>query len=155
MQNTMGMSEKDTTAPATPFPELFVDDDIEVSRLKKGPANIAEPPFVTVARDYPRVANAIEMTWGHRELDSYLQRLIVADRGDRAGFPKPVLAALLNIYQQHAAQFNFPHSADTWSQSESSKDVTSMGFPRAENVWDDDPMAKHTHREGKKNFRRN
>lgn len=77
-----------------------------------------EPPFFIVARLFPRIAAAIELMWGNRELDGYLHRLIMADRGDRAGFPMDVLAALLKLHNQHSARFNFQTLEDAWAQED-------------------------------------
>jgi hypothetical protein len=116
-----------SSVPEGGFPELFFDDEIAPARVTaRKPAE--EPPFITVERDYPRVAKSIELLWGHVELDQYLQKLIIADRGDREGFPKPVLGALLKLYKQHSSQFNFARETDAWAH---------------------DPLAKHTHRENR------
>jgi hypothetical protein len=97
------------TWASTKFPDLLADKVIkpapEINRQAE-----EEHPFILIERGYPRVAKAIEMTWGHRELDDYLQKLIVADRGDREGFPKPVMAALMKLSKQHSSQFHFAPS---------------------------------------------
>jgi hypothetical protein len=73
---------------------------------------VEEPPFVVIAREHPRVAKAIELTWGHPELDDYLQKLIVADRGGREGFSRPTMSALMQLSQQHSEKFRFGPSID-------------------------------------------
>jgi hypothetical protein len=128
----------EATSPLA-FPELFLHEEVESVPVKavtiapaitlsiaKTVARAEEPPFVTVKKGYPRIAEAIETTWGHRELDDYLQRLIVTNRGEREGFPGPVLAALMKLSGQHALQFSFDRPGDMWSR---------------------DPMAKHAHRD--------
>jgi hypothetical protein len=77
-----------------------------------------EPPLFVITRLFPRIAAAIELMWGNRELDGYMTKLILADRGDRAGFPKEVLAALLKLHNQHAAQFQFGRPEDEWAQED-------------------------------------
>jgi len=104
-------SERNTSHQA--FPELFA-----VAQTGPPPEKDAEePPFVTIERDYKRVANAIELMWGSKELDVYLQKLMLDDRGGRAGFPERVLAAIIKLYDQHTAQFKFTKTGhgDTWS----------------------------------------
>lgn len=82
------------------------------------------PPLVVVRRQFPRIASAVELMWGDRALDGYLQKLILSDRGDRDGFPKDVLAALLKLYDQHNDRFHFqaPEDSqafeDNWSQED-------------------------------------
>jgi hypothetical protein len=96
---------KNTWANAN-FPELIADKVFKPAPDISREAG-EEHPFIVIERGYPRVAKAIEMTWGHRELDDYLQKLIVADRGGREGFPKPVMVALMQLSKQHSAQFHF------------------------------------------------
>ncbi|MHB1235955.1 MAG: hypothetical protein ACYCY7_00180 [Gallionella sp.] len=40
--------------------------------------------------------------WGYVELQKYLSNIILDERGDRDGFPKPVLDALVEIHRRHA-----------------------------------------------------
>ena len=47
------------------------------------------------------------MLWGNFELDEYLNRLILAGREDREGFPREVMAALMKLHRQHSVQFMF------------------------------------------------
>ncbi len=82
------------------------------------PSDEAEPPFFIVARQFPRIAAAIELMWGNRELDEYLHKMIMTDRGDRAGFPKEVIAALLKLHNQHVARFRFMSREDAWAQED-------------------------------------
>lgn len=77
-----------------------------------------EPPFFIIARLFPRIAEAIKLMWGERDLDDYLKKLIMADRTERAGFPKEVLAALLKLYNQHVMQFNFTSPLRMWAQED-------------------------------------
>ena len=108
------MSTNDTrTAEQIPFPELHGDD--EIGRPVRKAAPVEQHPFIVIQRDFPRVAEAIEMMWGSPELDNYFEKLIVADRGDREGFPKPVLAALLSLFRQHTNRFRFARPGDKWS----------------------------------------
>jgi hypothetical protein len=116
-----------SSLPDGRFPELFFDEDVAPARVSAR-KSVEEAPFITIERDYPRVAKSIELLWGHVELDQYLQKLIIADRGDREGFPKTALVALLKLYKQHASQF---------------------GFSRASDEWAHDPLAKHAHRENR------
>lgn len=51
---------------------------------------------------YPRIAEAIELTWGTMECDAYLNKLILDERGDRQGFPVAVLGALLQLSMAHS-----------------------------------------------------
>ena len=74
-----------------------------------------EPPFITIERNFPRIAQSIELLWGNRELDEYLKNLILADRAGREGFPAETLTALLKLHNQHVAQFAFPSADEGWA----------------------------------------
>lgn len=74
-----------------------------------------EPPLSTIERDFPRIAAAIKLMWGNRELDEYLDRLIVSDREGRVGFQLAVFEALLKLTQQHKLLFNFQREEDAVS----------------------------------------
>lgn len=60
-----------------------------------------------VRERFPRIAEMIEQLWGSRALDEYLVNLVICDRDSRAGFPPPVLEALLKISRLHALTFQF------------------------------------------------
>lgn len=75
-----------------------------------------EPPLVTIKRLFPRIGKSIEFMWGNRELDEYLNKLILADREGREGFPAEVLGALLKLHNQHVAQFGFLTAEETWAR---------------------------------------
>ena len=74
-----------------------------------------EPPLFIIRRQFPRIASAIELMWGDRDLDGYMHKLILADRTDREGFPAPVLLALLKLHNQHVRQFKFGSPEDAWA----------------------------------------
>jgi len=107
------MRHNDGKTPET-FPTLFGVDEIQVP-TETTPQE-EEYPFVTVKQTYPRIAAAIELMWGSKELEVYLDRLILDDRGGRAGFPPQVMEALLKLHKQHTLRFKFARTADIWSQ---------------------------------------
>jgi hypothetical protein len=75
------------------------------------------PPLFIIREHYPRIATAIELQWGTREMDFYFSNLIIDDRRDRAGFPREVLAAILKLSADHARRFQFDKKepmADQW-----------------------------------------
>jgi hypothetical protein len=55
-----------------------------------------------VWEQFPRIGEKISLMWGYVELQEYLSAIILDERGGRLGFPKPVLAALLEIHRRHA-----------------------------------------------------
>jgi hypothetical protein len=100
-----------------------------VPEAKPAPAD-EEPPLFIVRRQFPRIAEAIELMWGERELDGYLNKLILADRSDREGFPKPMLQALLKLHNQHTSQFHFRSREDEWAVEDRVDRVKGLPYPR-------------------------
>ena len=50
-----------------------------------------------------RIAEAIDLTWGHNECDAYLSKLIISDRDNRVGFEPEVFNMLLRLQKLHTA----------------------------------------------------
>lgn len=81
--------------------------EIKISVPKAPPPALAMPPgfpphLSIIWEQYPRIGEKISMMWGYVELQKYLSTIILDERGGRLGFPKPVLAALLEIHTRHA-----------------------------------------------------
>ena len=116
------MSISDPTTPADKtglsFPSLedsplWADDFVPPSEPKREET----PPLFIIREQYPRIAKAIELMWGTREMDTYFSRLIVNERNDRAGFPRDVMAAILKLSADHAKRFKFDQQEimnDSW-----------------------------------------
>lgn len=61
------------------------------------------PPHLSIIwEQYPRIGEKISVMWGYVELQNYLSTIILDERGDRQGFPKSVLAALMEVHKRHA-----------------------------------------------------
>jgi len=71
------------------FPELDLSEPVEVRK----PASRIEAR--AAVEDMPRICEAILTLWGANDLDQYLNRLIIDDRGTRAGFSPEVMEELL------------------------------------------------------------
>lgn len=109
-----------------PFPSLddsplWADDFTPPREAERRPVDT--PPLVVIREHYPRIAKAIELMWGTREMDAYFSRLVVDDRNGRAGFPAPVLAAILKLSADHARRFGFEaaNAGDAWGNARLSK----------------------------------
>jgi hypothetical protein len=110
-------------------PRLFDSQELEALRLaRKGAESPQAPqllhPLPIVEATFPRIAAHIIALWGSPECDRYLDRLIVDDRGNRAGFPPAVMAALLELSRQHQARFGFGPAEIQWVDDPLSKDRT-------------------------------
>ena len=95
---------------------LWADDFMPPAEIKKEET----PPLFIIRDKSPRIARAIELMWGTREMDVYFNRLVVNDDNDRIrreGFPREVMAAILKLSADHARRFKFKHKeakADAW-----------------------------------------
>ena len=65
------------------------------------PTDIA-PDVALILEHYPGIGEKIRQTWGSIELQRYLTRIIIDERGGRQGFPPPVASAMLRIYTDHS-----------------------------------------------------
>lgn len=80
----------------------------------KLPENIS-PDIKLILEQFPRIGNRILLLWGTVELQNYLHTLIIDERGDRQGFPPPVIEAILQIYKDHEKLIP-DDDKDTWDK---------------------------------------
>jgi hypothetical protein len=52
---------------------------------------------------FARIATQITLLWGYPEMDTFFSKLWIDDRGNRAGFPKPVMEDLMLLASLHQA----------------------------------------------------
>jgi hypothetical protein len=67
---------------------------------------------------YPRIAEGIVLQWGHPQLDQYVDRILIDERGDRQGFPETVVSELLFLQQVHDTLLNlkdWPDAKSVWA----------------------------------------
>jgi hypothetical protein len=90
------------------FPPLLSDAEIEAGRKPRpGSGPPAYDPWPPLEARFPRIAKTVRERWGTCELDGYLDRLLIDDRGNRDGFPPEVVEALLALSHRHIEQFRF------------------------------------------------
>ena len=70
---------------------------------------------------FDRIAKAIATLWGDKACDEYLDKLVMDDRGNRQGFPKEVLSALMKLSVTHHQKFAHK-SNDIWTSVPSHKE---------------------------------
>jgi hypothetical protein len=63
--------------------------------------NAVQPDVIIIGELYPNISNKIAALWGSVQLHKYLNQVIIDDRGNRQGFPQPIISALMRIYQHH------------------------------------------------------
>ena len=56
---------------------------------------------------FPRILEKIIVLWGNRELDPFLTKLMVDERGDREGFPSDVMSELMFLSTLHNVAYPF------------------------------------------------
>lgn len=69
---------------------------------------------------FQRIADGISTLWGDKACDEYLNRLVMDDRGNRKGFPKEVLSAIMKLSVEHYQKFA-DKSNDIWTSVPSHK----------------------------------
>src|SRR5687768_3904802 len=82
------------------------------------PQTRAEEALSVVHGSFPRIANSISNLWGKVEFDVYMEKLLIDERGGRAGFPLDIADALLRLSRMHAESFGFGRPDDVWINSE-------------------------------------
>jgi hypothetical protein len=99
------------------FPPLLSDEEIDRLVVRKPEAPPPRPaPLDVVRASFPRIAERIAHLWGAPQLDGYLRELLIDSRGNRQGFPPHIVAALLEISEQHQRQFGFAGPpAEDWA----------------------------------------
>ena len=107
------------------FPPIFAEDEVDRVLPKREVSHgDARPPAsdeqltaeaVAMLKSlFPRIHDRLGATWGSRQCEAYLDRLILDDRGDRDGFPPNVLTALLVLQRVHAKEFGSFKRRDPW-----------------------------------------
>lgn len=107
------------------FPNLFSGDELEgripasdVVRVPSAPEPSDQDLAVMAAErlrnSFPRIHDQIGTVWGSAACEDYLDKLILDDRGDRAGFPPPVMEALLILQRLHYKQFGSFRPTQPW-----------------------------------------
>ena len=91
-------------------------EDAFAARPVRAPRAVERAPRMlrlrcSLEEGHPSIARKIEATWRSPECRDFLQKLIISDRGDRAGFDPAVMSELLFLGEILDA----PVSADTWS----------------------------------------
>jgi hypothetical protein len=118
--------QKVVRAPVSPNPDASVAEEVQRRKRKGTPANevlkstfkwaAALPPKVrplALMRRFPRIANQLAAVWSETpSIRSYLDGLLVDDRGHRQGFPQDVLSELLSLRLYHASLH--PQELSVW-----------------------------------------
>ena len=99
--------------PKEPFdalPDLsLLDEKVDP---KKGPAQKLE--VRSALEDYPRICARVQQLWGTAECEGYLNTLVIDTRGNRQGFPPPMMEELLYLGRLARALVIINIGGDLW-----------------------------------------
>ena len=80
----------------------------------KSDEELAEDALVLLKSDFPRIYASLTVLWGTRQSETFLDGLILDDRGNRQGFPPTAMSALLALQRVHYQQFGTFKRVDPW-----------------------------------------
>ena len=123
-----GMASQQDSKDALKFPDILSVDEVDrrvpASDIKQTTldpkADDRERALVAAERlhaAFPRIHDQIRALWGTAACEDYLDKLVFDERGDRAGFPPPVLEAILILQRIHFKQFGSFRPATPWDVS--------------------------------------
>lgn len=102
-------------------PDLGPMVDIDAGLIEDAYARRAPKPRVRIVSNrpirseiedqFPKILHKLTVTWRSREGQEYLKKLIVSDRGDRAGFDPNVMSELMFL----ADILDAPETSDAWA----------------------------------------
>ena len=99
--------------PREPFdalPDLsLLDEKVDP---KKGPAQKLD--VHCALEGYPRISNRVQQLWGTAECEAYLNTLVIDTRGNRQGFPPPMMEELLYLGRLARALVIINIGGDLW-----------------------------------------
>lgn len=87
-----------------PVIDLNVPEEEKPKELTED--EVLEEAKKLIASQMPRIHKMIELMWGYpKEFDDWIEKMWLDDRGDRQGFPPPVMSALTKIHNIHIKRF--------------------------------------------------
>ena len=92
-------------------PGLIEDAYARRTPKAKGQVVSNRPVRSDLEDQYPKILQKLTFTWRSREGREYLKKLIVSDRGDRAGFDPAVMSELMFLSDIQDA----PATSDPWA----------------------------------------
>jgi hypothetical protein len=107
------------------FPQMMSDAEIDANvpvsevadqKVQRQPTDkeLAEEAVALLKSLFPRIHQNLVTLWGTGPGETYLDGLIVDDRGNRQGFPLDVLRALLVLQRAHFQTFGTFKKIDPW-----------------------------------------
>jgi hypothetical protein len=107
---TLRLSPIPPKVPSEALPDLsLLDEKVE---HRKGP-----PQKIDVRcalEEYPRICTRVQQLWGTAECEPYLNTLVIDTRGNRRGFPPPMMEELLYLGRLSRALVILSIGGDLW-----------------------------------------
>jgi hypothetical protein len=96
--------------PLDELPDLsLLDEKVE---QRKGPAQKID--VRSALEDYPLICAHVQQLWGTTECENYLNTLVIDTRGNRQGFPAPMMEELLYLGRLARALVIINIGGDLW-----------------------------------------
>ena len=107
------------TLRLSPIPPRVPSDDLpDLSLLDEKVEHRKGPPQKIDARcaleEYPRICTRVQQLWGTPECEPYLNTLVIDTRGNRQGFPPPMMEELLYLGRLSRALVILNIGGDLW-----------------------------------------
>ena len=107
------------------FPQILPDAEIDANvpvsevvnqKINRQPTDkeLTDEAVALLKALFPRIHQNLVALWGAGEGETYLDGLIVDDRGNRQGFPPDVFRALLVLQRVHFQTFGTFKKTDPW-----------------------------------------
>lgn len=93
--------------PRYRFPALITAGRAEFPETKMPAATlvVVDPLQTPLEKLFPHILTSIQTMWGYPELNVYLTKLTIDNRGDREGFPPEVWEDLYLVMRLHGDVF--------------------------------------------------
>jgi hypothetical protein len=96
--------------PIDALPDLsLLDEKVEG---RKGPAQKVD--VRCALEDYPRICDRVQQLWGTADCEAYINTLVIDTRGNRKGFPPPMMEELLYLARLARALVILNIGGDLW-----------------------------------------
>ena len=107
---TLRLSPIPPKVPSDALPDLsLLDEKVE---HRKGPPQKIE--VRCALEEYPRICARVQQLWGTTECEPYLNTLVIDTRGNRQGFPPPMMEELLYLGRLSRALVILSIGGDLW-----------------------------------------
>jgi len=107
---TLRLSPIPPKVPSDDLPDLsLLDEKVDP---RKGPPQKID--VRSALEDYPRICARVQQLWGTAECEPYLNTLVIDTRGNRQGFPPPMMEELLYLGRLSRALVILSVGGDLW-----------------------------------------